>query len=68
MIEIPLFPLDTVLFPGTPVNLDVFEPRYKSLIGQCLEHDEPFGVALIRSGREALGPLPERWRSRSRKS
>ena len=59
MIELPLFPLNTVLFPGTPVHLHIFEPRYKAMIDRCLEHEAPFGVVLIRQGIEALGPLPE---------
>ena len=41
---LPLFPLDVVLLPGTPLPLHIFEPRYKEMIGECLAHDEPFGV------------------------
>lgn len=48
-----LFPLNAVLFPGATLNLHVFEPRYKQMIGECIEHGEPFGVVLIREGREA---------------
>ncbi|MFN4033353.1 MAG: LON peptidase substrate-binding domain-containing protein [Fimbriimonadales bacterium] len=48
---IPLFPLETVLFPQTALPLHVFEPRYRELVMYCLEHDSPFGVALIREGR-----------------
>ncbi|PYX87960.1 MAG: ATP-dependent protease La domain-containing protein, partial [Acidobacteria bacterium] len=33
---LPLFPLDVVLFPGTPLPLHIFEPRYKELIAECL--------------------------------
>jgi uncharacterized protein len=51
-----LFPLQTVLFPGMPLTLTVFEERYKTLIAECLETDEPFGVALIREGAEVGGP------------
>ena len=57
MNELPLFPLHTVLFPGMPLNLHIFEERYKEMIGLCLEQERPFGVVLIRSGQEALGPL-----------
>jgi Lon protease-like protein len=57
--ELPLFPLNTVLFPHTPVHLHIFEPRYLEMIGRCLEKRRPFGVALIKSGSEALGPLAE---------
>src|SRR5215472_15538956 len=41
---LPLFPLDLVLFPHTPVPLHIFEPRYKELIGECLEQRTPFGI------------------------
>jgi Lon protease-like protein len=41
---LPLFPLDVVLFPGTPLPLHIFEPRYKEMIGECLDRNEPFGV------------------------
>jgi Lon protease-like protein len=41
---LPLFPLDVVLFPGTPLPLHIFEPRYKEMIGECLAHDKPFGM------------------------
>jgi Lon protease-like protein len=43
---LPLFPLDVVLFPGTPLPLHIFEPRYKEMIGECLERKGPFGVVL----------------------
>ena len=59
MFEIPLFPLDIVLFPGMPLSLHIFEDRYKLLIGNCLQERRPFGVVLIKKGREALGPLAE---------
>ncbi len=59
MSELPLFPLNTVLFPGTPLHLHIFEERYKLMIGVCLEERQPFGVVLIRQGMEALGPLAE---------
>ena len=59
MFEIPLFPLNTVLFPGMPLALHIFEDRYKIMIGKCLQERRPFGVALISKGAEALGPLPE---------
>ena len=41
---IPLFPLDVVLFPGTPLPLHIFEPRYKEMIGECLARHQTFGV------------------------
>jgi Lon protease-like protein len=43
---LPLFPLEVVLFPGTPLPLHIFEPRYREMIGECLDHNEPFGVVL----------------------
>ncbi len=54
-MELPLFPLHTVLCPGVALPLKVFEERYRSLTRRCLERDEPFGVVLIREGRE-VGP------------
>jgi Lon protease-like protein len=41
---LPLFPLDLVLLPGTPLPLHIFEPRYKEMIGECLINHAPFGV------------------------
>lgn len=54
-----LFPLNAVLFPGAVLNLHVFEPRYKQMIGECLESGEGFGVVLIREGQEAGDPSVE---------
>ncbi len=59
MREIPLFPLNAVLFPGIPLRLHVFEDRYKLLVRHCLSHDNLLGIVLIHQGLEALGPLPE---------
>jgi Lon protease-like protein len=59
MFELPLFPLNTVLFPGMPLTLHIFEERYKKMIQYCLEDEVPFGVVLIRNGEEALGPLAQ---------
>jgi len=41
---LPLFPLDVVLLPGTPLPLHIFEPRYKEMIGECRTTNAPFGV------------------------
>ena len=41
---LPLFPLDVVLFPEAPLPLHIFEPRYKEMIGECLERKQVFGV------------------------
>jgi Lon protease-like protein len=57
MLEIPLFPLHTVLFPGMPLQLHIFEERYKKMVAYCQRTETPFGVVLIRQGVEALGPL-----------
>ena len=50
---LPLFPLNTVLFPGMQLKLHIFEPRYKTLMNRCIEANEPFGVVLIRHSAEA---------------
>ena len=54
--ELPLFPLNVVLFPGMRLPLHIFEERYKLMIGTCMVTDQTFGVALIRSGSEVGGP------------
>jgi uncharacterized protein len=54
--SLPLFPLNTVLFPGMPLPLRIFEERYKLMIGTCLVTDRTFGVCLIREGQEVGGP------------
>jgi Lon protease-like protein len=59
MFELPLFPLNTVLFPYAPIRLFIFEERYKRMIQNCLDKDQAFGVVLIRRGAEAMGPLAE---------
>ena len=53
---LPLFPLNTVLFPGANLQLRIFEPRYKTMLKECLDADRRFGVVLIKSGVEAGGP------------
>ncbi len=45
---LPLFPLDVVLFPGTPLPLHIFEPRYKELISECLDQKTRFGIVRAR--------------------
>ena len=52
-VRLPLFPLHAVLFPQATLPLHVFEPRYREMVGRSLEHDEPFGIALILEGEEA---------------
>jgi hypothetical protein len=50
--EIPLFPLNTVLFPGGPLPLRIFEPRYVDMVRHCMREGSAFGVVLIRAGGE----------------
>lgn len=59
MLELPLFPLNTVLFPGMPLNLHIFEPRYQQMVNACLQTRKPFGVVLIQDGQEAGAPLAD---------
>ena len=57
-MELPLFPLNAVLFPGATLPLHIFEERYKQMIRRCLEERTPFGVLLIRRG-SAVGEPAE---------
>jgi uncharacterized protein len=57
MAELPLFPLNSVLFPGMPLKLHIFEERYKLMINECIDKHLPFGVVLIESGTDSMGPL-----------
>ncbi|MCB8981986.1 MAG: LON peptidase substrate-binding domain-containing protein [Ardenticatenaceae bacterium] len=50
-MEIPLFPLNTVLFPGWPMPLHIFEPRYLEMVRFCTEEKSPFGILLIKQGK-----------------
>ena len=59
MYEIPIFPLHTVLFPGMPLQLQIFEERYKVMLQRVLQSNHTFGVTLIHEGQEAMGPLPD---------
>ena len=53
--ELPLFPLSTVLFPGGPLPLRIFETRYLDMVRRCLREESGFGVVLITQGRETGG-------------
>jgi len=55
-LTIPLFPLNTVLFPGGPLPLRIFEPRYLHMVSTSLKQNQPFGVCLIREGNETGRP------------
>jgi len=50
---IPLFPLHTVLFPGGPLPLRIFETRYTDMVRRCMREQLPFGVLMIEEGEEA---------------
>jgi Lon protease-like protein len=52
--RIPLFPLEVVLFPGMPLSLHIFEPRYKQMIAYCRQQHASFGVALAKG--EGVAP------------
>lgn len=54
-LELPIFPLHVVLFPGRPLPLHIFEPRYRALLDECLTSDRRFGVLAIRFGRAEFG-------------
>ena len=59
-VELPLFPLNTVLFPGGHLQLKVFEARYLDMTAECMRNQTPFGVCLIREGGEVGEPaVPE---------
>jgi Lon protease-like protein len=53
---LPLFPLNTVLFPGAALPLQIFEERYKQMLQDCLAADSWFGAVLIKEGVEVGGP------------
>ena len=52
-LEIPLFPLGTVLFQGGRLPLQIFEPRYLDMVSRCMRGQSPFGVVLIRRGSDS---------------
>ncbi|MCO8162904.1 LON peptidase substrate-binding domain-containing protein [Pseudomonas sp. 21LCFQ010] len=51
-MTLPLFPLNTVLFPGCVLDLQLFEARYLDMIGRCMKRNEGFGVVCITQGSE----------------
>ena len=52
---LPIFPLELVLFPGAALPLHIFEPRYKEMIGECLELKKPFGI--VRASEEGVADV-----------
>ena len=55
-LDVPLFPLGSVLFPGGRLYLRIFEPRYLDLVRECTRNDSAFGVCLILAGHETGEP------------
>lgn len=55
MMKLPLFPLQTVLFPGGRLPLRIFEQRYLSMVKDAIAADAPFGICAIREGEEIGG-------------
>ena len=56
----PLFPLDTVLFPGCILDLQIFEARYLDMVSACMKRSEGFGVVTLLEGAE-VGEAPQRF-------
>jgi Lon protease-like protein len=52
---LPLFPLDLVLFPGVPLPLHIFEPRYKEMVAECIHNKTPFGM--VRAKKDTLAEI-----------
>ena len=52
MDTLPVFPLNTVIFPGTPLALHIFEERYRAMVRDCLTDMRPCIVSLIRNGEK----------------
>ena len=57
-IELPLFPLNVVHFPGTVIPLHIFEPRYRQMIADCEREEKPFGIVLVKPESEFLQEIP----------
>lgn len=54
--ELPLFPLNTVLFPYATLQLHIFEDRYREMVRECVRDERPFGIVLIRPGSDIEEP------------
>ncbi|MBO5392698.1 MULTISPECIES: LON peptidase substrate-binding domain-containing protein [Pseudomonas] len=57
-MTLPLFPLNTVLFPGCVLDLQIFEARYLDMVARCMKQGTGFGVVCILDGRE-VGNAPQ---------
>jgi Lon protease-like protein len=57
-IELPLFPLNVVLFPGTVMPLHIFEMRYRQMIVDCVQEHKPFGIVLAKPESKHLQEVP----------
>ncbi len=57
---IPIFPLEIVVFPGQPLNLHIFEERYKQLVRECVDLKKDFGIPAVTNGKvNEMGTLVE---------
>lgn len=56
LMELPLFPLNVVLFPGMIQGLHIFEPRYREMINRCIDEKIPFGIVLARQAADDKSP------------
>jgi uncharacterized protein len=54
--NLPLFPLGSVLYPGSVLPLRIFEVRYLDMIRRCIENDAPFGIVSLTKGHEVVQP------------
>jgi len=53
-MEMPLFPLNVVLFPGMALPLHIFEPRYREMVADAVDSDRLIGMVLLRDGWQRL--------------
>lgn len=51
--ELPLFPLNSVIFPGGALPLRLFEPRYLDMVKDCMRNEHGFGIVLIKNGKKS---------------
>lgn len=57
MYELPLFPLNVVLFPGMPLPLHIFEERYKEMMADCIRDGQPFGIIHLEESMDDDNPM-----------